>query len=68
MLKTFLNEFLLKAFTISPISTPFALDKFFWNSKVPSKVEPFAWPLTNKKVNTNNMIWVRRPYKVINLD
>ena len=42
---------------------PFLSTNFVWKSKAPSKVKAFAWLVVHKKVNTNDMLQVRRPYK-----
>ena len=50
----------LSQFSGSPRVFPF---KFVWNSQVPFKVKSFVWLVAHKKVNTNDMLQVRRPYK-----
>ncbi|RVW39538.1 putative ribonuclease H protein [Vitis vinifera] len=42
--------------------------KFVWNSQVPFKVKSFVWLVAYKKVNTNDMLQVRRPYKALSPD
>ncbi|RVX04458.1 hypothetical protein CK203_018529 [Vitis vinifera] len=42
--------------------------KFVWNSQVPFKVKSFVWLVEHKKVNTNDMLQVRRPYKALSPD
>ncbi|RVW53692.1 putative ribonuclease H protein [Vitis vinifera] len=42
--------------------------KFVWNSQVPFKVKSFVWLVAHKKVNTNDMLQVRRPYKALSPD
>ena len=37
-------------------------------SKVPSNVRAFAWLVTHKKANTNDMLQLRRPFKTLNPD
>ncbi|RVW46854.1 Transposon TX1 uncharacterized 149 kDa protein [Vitis vinifera] len=37
--------------------------KFLWSSKVPSKVKALAWIVAHGKVNTNDKLQLRRPYK-----
>nr|CAN83685.1 hypothetical protein VITISV_003813 [Vitis vinifera] len=44
------------------------LSKFVWNSQVPFKVKSFVWLVAHKKVNTNDMLQVRIPYKALSLD
>ncbi|RVX21954.1 hypothetical protein CK203_001531 [Vitis vinifera] len=39
--------------------------KFLWSSKVPSKVKALAWLVAHGKVNTNDKLQLRRPYKVL---
>ncbi|RVW50733.1 putative ribonuclease H protein [Vitis vinifera] len=36
---------------------------FLWSSKVPSKVKALAWIVAHGKVNTNDKLQLRRPYK-----
>ncbi|RVW63219.1 putative mitochondrial protein [Vitis vinifera] len=42
--------------------------KFVWNSQVPFKVKSFVWLVAHKKVNTNDMLQVRRLYKALSPD
>ena len=42
--------------------------KFVWNSQVPFKMKSFVWLVAHKKVNTNDMLQVRRPYKALSPD
>ena len=44
---------------------PFYPANFVWKSKTPSKVKIFAWSVVHKKVNTNDLLQVRRPYKYL---
>ena len=39
--------------------------KFVWNSQVPFKVKSFVWLVAHKKVNTNDLLQLRRPYKTL---
>ncbi|RVX21214.1 hypothetical protein CK203_002273 [Vitis vinifera] len=55
----------LSQFSGSPQVFP---SKFVWNSQVPFKVKSFVWLAAHKKVNTNDMLQVRRPYKALSLD
>ena len=55
------KNFMVLSMLSNPIS--FILTNFVWKSKVPSKVKAFAWLVVHKKVNTNDMLQVRRPYK-----
>ena len=50
----------LSQFSGSPQIFP---SKFVWNSQVPFKMKSFIWLVAHKKVNTNDMLQVRRPYK-----
>ncbi|RVW71380.1 putative ribonuclease H protein [Vitis vinifera] len=42
--------------------------KFVWDSQIPFKVQSFIWLVAHKKVNTNDMLQVRRPYKALSPD
>ncbi|RVX05015.1 putative mitochondrial protein [Vitis vinifera] len=42
--------------------------KFVCNSQVPFKVKSFVWLVAHKKVNTNDLIQLRRPYKAFSPD
>ena len=42
--------------------------KFIWNSQVPFKVKSFAWLVVHKKVNTNDLLQLRRPNKALSPD
>ena len=63
--------FLVKSFfmTLSKSSNPipFFLSNFIWKSKPPSKFKAFAWLVVHKKVNTNDLLHVKRPYKSLSL-
>ncbi|RVW47665.1 Protein PIR [Vitis vinifera] len=39
--------------------------KFVWNSQVPFKVKSFVWLVAHKKVNTNDLLQLRRPHKAL---
>ncbi|RVW93876.1 Transposon TX1 uncharacterized 149 kDa protein [Vitis vinifera] len=39
--------------------------QFLWSSKVPSKVKALAWLVAHGKVNTNDKLQLRRPYKAL---
>ena len=41
---------------------------FLWKSRVPSKVRAFVWLVVLKKVNINDMLQLRRSFKVLNPD
>ena len=49
-------------------SPPVFPTKFIWNSQVPFKVKSFVWLVVHKKVNTNDLLQLRRPYKALSLD
>ena len=55
----------LSQFSDSPPVFP---TKFVWNSQVPFKVKSFVWLVAHKKVNTNDLLQLRRPYKALSLD
>ncbi|RVX04331.1 Copper methylamine oxidase [Vitis vinifera] len=40
-------------------------NQFLWSSKVPSKVKALAWLVAHGKVNTNDKLQLRRPYKAL---
>ena len=44
------------------------LSKFIWKSQVPFKVKSFVWLVAHKKVNTNDMLQLKRPYKALSPD
>ena len=49
-------------------SIPFYLANFLWKSRIPSKLMAFAWLVAHKKVNINNMLQLRRPFKNLSFD
>ncbi|RVW64358.1 hypothetical protein CK203_047027 [Vitis vinifera] len=59
--------FSVKSFflALSKVSNPilFLPTKFLWSSKAPSKVKALAWLVVHGKVNTNDKLQLRRPYK-----
>ena len=55
----------LSQFSGSPQVFP---SKFVWNSQVPFKVKSFVWLVAHKKINTNDMLQLRRPYKTLSPD
>ena len=55
----------LSQFSGSPQVLP---SKFVWNSQVSFKVKSFVWLMTHNKVNTNDMLQMRRPYKALSPD
>ena len=62
--------FTIKSFflTLSMPPTPllFRPAKFIWTSKAPSKVKAFAWLVAHRKVNTNDLLQLKRPYRFLN--
>ena len=46
--------------------TLFQLATFLWEAKAPLKVKAFAWLVAHRKVNTNDLLQVRRPFKSLN--
>ena len=64
--------FTTKSFFIAlfqlPDFSPLFPSKFVWNSQVPFKVKSFVWLVAHKKVNTNDLLQLRRPYKVLSPD
>ncbi|RVW25911.1 hypothetical protein CK203_111345 [Vitis vinifera] len=63
------GSFSVKSFfcALSKVSNPlmFLPAKFLWSSKVPSKVKALAWLVAHGKVNTNDKLQLRRPYKAL---
>ncbi|RVW65400.1 LINE-1 retrotransposable element ORF2 protein [Vitis vinifera] len=49
-------------------SPPVIPTKFVWNSQVPFKVKSFVWLVAHKKVNTNDLLQLRRLYKALSPD
>ena len=39
---------------------------FLWEAKAPLKVKAFAWLVAHRKVNTNDLLQVRQPFKSLN--
>ena len=48
--------------------SPLIPTNFLWKSRATSKVKAFVWLVTLKKVNTNDMLQLRRPFKVLGPD
>ena len=69
---SFSGFFIVKSFFLALSqfsgSSPVFPTKFVWNSQVPFKVKSFVWLVAHKKVNTNDLIQLRRPYKALSLD
>ncbi|RVW25634.1 putative ribonuclease H protein [Vitis vinifera] len=55
----------LSQYSVSP---PIFPTKFVWNAQVPFKVKSFVWLVAHKKVNTNDLLQLRRPYKALSPD
>ena len=57
----------VKSFSLalSKVSNPilFLPAKFLWSSKAPSKVKALTWLVVHGKVNTNDKLQLKRPYK-----
>ena len=49
-------------------SPPVIPTKLVWNSQVPFKVKSFVWLVAHKKVNTNDLLQLRRLYKALSPD
>ena len=47
---------------------PIFPSKFVWNSQDPFKVKSFVWLAAHKKVDTNDLLQSRRPYKELSPD
>ena len=47
---------------------PFYPANVLWKSKVPYRVRAFAWLVAHKKVNTNDILQLRRFFKILNPD
>ncbi|RVX06782.1 hypothetical protein CK203_014971 [Vitis vinifera] len=45
--------------------SPLFPTKFVWNSQVPFKVKAFVWLVAHKKANTNDLLQLRRPTKLL---
>ncbi|KAJ9693399.1 hypothetical protein PVL29_012251 [Vitis rotundifolia] len=64
--------FTVKSFFIAlsqmPDLSPTFPTKFVWNSPVPFKVKAFVWLVAHKKVNTNDLLQLRRPHKALSPD
>ena len=55
----------LSQFSSSPQVFP---SMVVWKSQVPFKVKSFVWLMAHKKVNTNDMLQLKRPYKALSPD
>ena len=42
--------------------------KFVWNSQVPFKVKSLVWLVVHKKININDLLQLRKPYKALSPD
>ncbi|RVW98459.1 hypothetical protein CK203_026896 [Vitis vinifera] len=61
------KSFFLALSQISGLPSVFPT-KLVWNSQVPFKIKSFVWLVAHKKVNTNDMLQLRRPYKALSPD
>ena len=52
----FLVKLFFSALSVLSDFVPFYPTNFLWNSSPPSKVRAFAWLVTHKKVNSNDML------------
>ena len=62
--------FTVKSFSLALSSssnlTLFQPARFLWEAKASLKVKAFAWLVAHRKVNTNDLLQVRRPFKSLN--
>ncbi|RVW51835.1 putative ribonuclease H protein [Vitis vinifera] len=49
-------------------SSPFSPLSLYENLKSPSKLRPLVWLVAHKKVNTNDLLQLRRPHKALSPD
>ena len=67
-----LGVFLVKKFLLALSNfsyfVPFYPINFLWKSRVPSKVMAFAWLVAYKRVNTNDILQLRRPFNAFSPD
>lgn len=63
--RLFLVKYFFMVFSNISDFVIFSPTKFIRNSKVSSKVKAFAWFMAHKKVNTNNMLQMKKPLKVL---
>ena len=64
----FTVKFFFLALSHCPDSPSVFPTKFVWNSQVPFKVKSFIWLVAHKKVNTNDLLQLRRPHKALSPD
>ncbi|RVW62002.1 hypothetical protein CK203_062408 [Vitis vinifera] len=65
LMRTFHSQIFLSCLIqISGLPSVFPT-KLVWNSQVPFKIKSFIWLVVHKKVNTNDMLQLRRPYKAL---
>lgn len=48
----------------SNLST-FPLAEFIWKSKIPSKMRAYIWAVVSNRANTNDLLQIKRPHKVL---
>ena len=67
-----LGLFIVKSFFLALSqfsgSSPVFPTNFVWNSQVPFKGKSFGWLVAHKKVNTNDLLQLRRPYNALSPD
>ena len=65
-----ISLFTVKSFSLALSSssnlTLFQPATFLWEAKAPLKFKAFAWLVAHRKVNTNDSLQVRRPFKSLN--
>lgn len=61
-----IKSFFLVLYNLSNLCL-FSPAKLIWMSKIPSKVKVFVWLVAHKKVNTNDMLQLKRPFKALDL-
>ena len=62
-----IKSFFLASSHLSDSSLAFPIN-FVWKSQVLFKVKSFVWLVTHKKVNTNDLLQLRRLYKALSPD
>ncbi|RVW17848.1 Isoamylase 3, chloroplastic [Vitis vinifera] len=71
-IQDYLGLFTVKSFFLALSqfsgSPPVIPTKLVWNSQVPFKVKSFVWLVAHKKVNTNDLLQLRRLYKALSPD
>ena len=62
------SQIFLYSLVTKPGLSPLFPTKFVWNCQVPFKVKAFVWLVAHKKVNTNDLLQLKGPYKALSLD